>query len=226
MSNLPEKQQNQLPTLQELYEGDLNKLFKNEQFNLLMSQKPNEKWIKENKFAGNSKYIPVGVIETLLQRIFKCYRVEILREGTAFNSVYVTVRLHYTSPVTGEWEFHDGIGAVQLQVKQGSSAAQLENINNNAVMMAFPMAKSYALKDAAEHIGVLFGRDLNRKDTMQLTPNVNYNIQDEKEKLRLEKRLNECKDQLEIQALDYNLIQKYNLESLYNEKMLSYEPKH
>ena len=92
--------------------------------------------------------------------------------------------------------------------------------------MAFPMAKSYALKDAAEHIGVLFGRDLNRKDTMQLTPNVNYNIQDEKEKSRLEKRLNECKDQLEIQALDYNLIQKYNLESLYNEKMLSYEPKH
>jgi hypothetical protein len=223
MSNVPEKQINQLPTLQELYEGDVNLLFKNEQFNLLMSQKPNEKWIKENKFAGNSKYIPVGVIETLLQRIFKCYRVEILREGTAFNSVYVTVRLHYTSPVTGNWEFHDGIGAVQLQVKQGSSAAQLENINNNAVMMAFPMAKSYALKDAAEHIGAIFGRDLNRKDTMVLTPNVNNSIHDDKEKIRLENRINACANQLEIQALDYTLVQKYNLQSVYNDKMISYE---
>jgi hypothetical protein len=29
--------------------------------------------------------------------------------------------------------------------------------------MALPMAKSYAIKDACDHFGKLFGRDLNRK---------------------------------------------------------------
>jgi hypothetical protein len=33
-------------------------------------------------------------------------------------------------------------------------------------MKALPSAESYALKDAAEKIGDLFGRNLNRKDTI------------------------------------------------------------
>ena len=224
--NLPEYQKKQLPTLAELFEGNLEKLFKNEQLNQLVNAQPQPKWIKENKFAGNSKYIPVSIIETLLLRIFTKYRVEILNQGTAFNSVYVTVRLHYLCPVTNEWNFHDGIGAVQLQTKQGSSPAQLENINNNAVMMAFPMAKSYALKDAAEHIGVLFGRDLNRKDVLDYKPSTSIeSVTDEKEKKRIISRIEKAKTQNDIQAIPYDLITKHQLETLYNDAMLNFEPK-
>ena len=32
--------------------------------------------------------------------------------------------------------------------------------------MAAPAAKSYAIKDAVEHLGKMFGRDLNRSDTV------------------------------------------------------------
>jgi hypothetical protein len=32
--------------------------------------------------------------------------------------------------------------------------------------MAFPMAKTIAIKDAADHFGKLFGADLNRKDVI------------------------------------------------------------
>jgi hypothetical protein len=156
-----------LPVLADLYKvDDIATLFKTDQFNLLMNQAPEPKWVLENKFAGNSKYIPIGILETLLQRIFKEFRVEVLREGTMFNSVYVTVRLHYLHPISGQWGFHDGVGSAQIQTKSGSSPADLQNINNNAVMMALPMAKSYAIKDASDHFGRLFGRDLNRKDTM------------------------------------------------------------
>jgi hypothetical protein len=35
--------------------------------------------------------------------------------------------------------------------------------------MALPSAKSYAIKDAAEHFGAIFGRDLNRKDIIQFS---------------------------------------------------------
>ena len=36
--------------------------------------------------------------------------------------------------------------------------------------MAFPMAKTIAIKDACDHFGKLFGADLNRKDTIAFIP--------------------------------------------------------
>ena len=157
----------ELPILSELYDvANVDVLFKKDQFNLLMNQQPEPKWILTNAYAGNSKYIPIGIKETLLQRIFKEFRIEILREGTMFNAVYVTIRLHYLHPVTGEWSYHDGTGADQVQTKSGASAADLSSISNNAVAMSLPKAVSFAISDATDHLGKLFGRDLNRKDTM------------------------------------------------------------
>lgn len=158
-----------LPTLAELYSDNIEVAFKKDQLNLLANTEPKQDWVKTNTYANNAKYIPIGIVETLLQKLFKEFKVEVLREGVMFNSVYVTVRLHYLHPVSNEWSYHDGVGAVQLQTKKGFSPAELQNINNNAVMMALPMAKSYALKDAAEHIGKIFGRDLNRKDVLEYT---------------------------------------------------------
>jgi hypothetical protein len=90
-----------------------------------------------------------------------------------FNAVYVCIRLHYCNPASGQWEFQDGLGAQELQTKAGASAADLAAINKGAVMMALPIAESYAIKDASEKIGKLFGRDLNRKDTMGFAPDGN-----------------------------------------------------
>jgi hypothetical protein len=80
--------------------------------------------------------------------------------------VYATVRLHYLDPITGEWGYHDGTGAMPVQTDKGKSASDLAAIKSSAIQMALPAAVSYAIKDAAEHLGVLFGRDLNRKDTI------------------------------------------------------------
>lgn len=163
-----------LPKLADLYEiSKVEEAFKNDQFNALMNAEPRKEWVKQNKYAGNSNYIPVGIVETLLQKVFKTFTVEVIREGVMFNAVYVTVRIHLKHPVTGEMFFVDGVGAAELQTKSGASAADLSAINKGAVMMALPMAKSYALKDAAEHLGKLFGRDLNRKETMAYTTDAN-----------------------------------------------------
>lgn len=177
----------QLPKLSDLYSVEqAEKAFQVDTFNWLVNQVPNPKLIKENKYAGNSKYIPIGIIETMLQKLVKEFRIEVLREGALFNSVYVTIRLHYLHPVTKEWSFHDGTGAAELQTKSGASAADLGAINKGAVMMALPMAKSYAIKDAAEHFGALFGRDLNRKDILAFTTDSNLTDKfgNNKEKLK------------------------------------------
>lgn len=171
------KTKNELPIISELY--DLNNIdlaFKKDQFNLIMNQQPSPEWILTNKYAGNSKYIPIGIKETLLQRIFKEYKIEILREGTMFNAVYVTIRLHYLHPITGEWSFHDGTGADQVQTKAGASPADLASIGNNAVAMSLPKAVSFAISDATDHLGKLFGRDLNRDKQMAFAVDKNLDI--------------------------------------------------
>lgn len=126
----------------------------------------NTKWLKNHPTAKNVKYLPIDKIEMLLDMIFQEWRIEILNISQLAQSVCATVRVHYKNPITGEWSFHDGVGASPLQTNAGKSAADLANIKNNAVQLAAPAAKSYAIKDAVEHLGKMFGRDINRSDTV------------------------------------------------------------
>lgn len=154
------------PELSELFADNIEDAFKSEQLNLLLNTEPKALWVKEHPYIKNYRYLPIDKVEFLLRKIFKRYRIEITGQGTSFNGVYVTVRVHYLNPVIGDWDYHDGIGACQLQTAKGTSPADLANINNGALAMAFPIAKTVAIKDACDHFGKLFGSDLNRKDTL------------------------------------------------------------
>ena len=155
-----------LPSIKKLYSAELAEVAKHDEFVSLMNQPPAPEWVKEHPYIKGHKYLPIERVEFLLKSIFKNYRIEIIGQGTAFNGVWVTIRLHYVHPVTGDWQFHDGIGSVQLQTAKGTSPADLSNINNGALSMAFPLAKTLAVKDAADMFGKLFGADLNRKDVI------------------------------------------------------------
>ena len=154
-----------LPKIKDIYSDKLT-VQKDDVFVTLMNQPPQPKWIKEHPFIKGYKYLPIERVEYLLKTIFKRYRIEITGQGQSFNGVWVTVRVHYLHPITNEWDFHDGIGASQLQTSKGTSPADLGNINNGALSMAFPNAKTIAIKDACDHFGKLFGADLNRKDVI------------------------------------------------------------
>lgn len=160
----------QVPTLEEIFEGNHQQAFENERLNVLLNQEPKKEWVKEHPFIKGHRYIPIDKVEFMLKKIFGKYRIEILREGTSFNGVYVVVRVWYLHPVTNEMEYHDGIGACQLQTAKGKSAADLANINNGALSMAYPIAKTFAIKDACDHFGKIFGADINRKDTIGFLP--------------------------------------------------------
>jgi len=162
----PSASKNTLPTLAEIYSGNLETTARLEQFTLLLNQQPNPDWIVKHKFIKDYYYLPIDKVEYLLKVIFKEFKIEITGQGIAFNGVWVTVRVHYKHPITDEWMFHDGIGAEQLQTKKDTSPADLANINNGAVKMAFPIAKTVAIKDACDHFGTLFGSDINRKNPL------------------------------------------------------------
>jgi hypothetical protein len=62
--------------------------------------------------------------------------------------------------------WQDGLGAAPIHTKSGAKAMDWNEVNADSVMKAAPAAESYAVKDAAEKIGRIFGKDLNRKDLL------------------------------------------------------------
>jgi len=139
-----------------------------DKFRQYLNQAPAKSWIKEHPFAKDVDYLPIDKVEALLDAIFQDWKVEIKGVAQIAQSICVTVRLHYRHPLTGEWLFHDGVGATPLKTDKGYSAADLAHIKSDAVATGAPAAKAFAIKDAADHIGKIFGRDLNRKDTISL----------------------------------------------------------
>lgn len=169
MTEVTQYQKRALPKIEDLYK-DLETASKQNDLNKLLNFEPKPEWVKQNKFANNSNYIPVGIIEYLLTSIFIKWRVEVKQVQVIANSVQVTIRLYVLDPISGEWDWQDGIGASPIQTKQGAAATDFSQVNTAAVQMAAPAAESYAFKDAAEKFGKLFGKDLNRAENA-----INYN---------------------------------------------------
>lgn len=147
--------------------SDLAVIRKQEELTAALNQEPPKEWVKEHPYIKGYKYLPIERVEYLLKSLFKNnYKIEVIKTGMLLNCVEVTVRIHYKEPLTGEWFFHDGVGASEVQTKKDSGHLQMDmsNINKGAIVMALPNAKSVAIKDAADHLGKLFGSDLNRKD--------------------------------------------------------------
>lgn len=153
----------QLPKIQELY-TDLPEKGKQNDLNVLLNSEPNPKWLMEHPLARGIKYIPIERIEYLLTRVFIRWNVEVKSTQLIGNSVVVCVRLFYQDPLSMDMLWQDGLGASPLQTDKGAGATDFNALKNDAVMKAVPAAESYAVKDAAEKIGKLFGKDLNRGD--------------------------------------------------------------
>lgn len=131
--------------------------YKGDDFLKLINSQPPQAWIKTHP-SGGFKYLPVDKVELMLTRIFRFWQVEVISWAQIEQSIAVQVRLRYTNPVTGETCVQDGLGAAPI------------NSKNFNIQIALPAAESFALKDAAEKIGLIFGGNLNRKDTLGYTP--------------------------------------------------------
>lgn len=182
-----------LPTLADLID-DTNKelALKQDALNYLLNQPTPNGWIKEHPFVnidvlqpdGTKKkqalqYVPIERVKLTLTMIFREWNSEIISIQQIFNSVTVHVRLKVRNPLTGEWITHDGVGAVGVQTDKGASASDLSAIKQDAVTKAAPAAASYALKNAAEKLGSIFGGALQKYDLTAFTPVYNEDLKQE-----------------------------------------------
>jgi hypothetical protein len=195
-----------------------------EQLNVILSTPPPATWVKQHPFIKGYNYLPIDKVEYLLRRCFKKYQIEVIKTAQLFNAIEVTVRVHYLNPATNEMMYHDGVGAQELQTTKGSGNLNMDmsNVNKGAVMMALPIAKSIAIKDACDHFGDLFGANLNRKDIVQFTGDTELlsaeGIHNSKEKERVEKHILNANNVETLMQVE-SLVNKYELEIIYNDKM-------
>jgi hypothetical protein len=194
----------------------------------LLSKDPPETWIKTHPYIKGYRYLPIDKIEYLLRQIFREYEIEILREGESFNGVHVVVRVHYRDIVGGDMKFHDGIGATELQTIKGGVVSNFQDIKTGAISMAYPVAKTVAIKDACDHFGRLFGSDLNRKDLVEIkqpvttTKNIEQ-IQNEKEYTRKVKAIKNSETIHVLLKMKSHIGDDEKLNNLYNEKLKTFK---
>lgn len=162
-----------LPTIDEL--ANFEKGYELDALSVLLNQPPPTTWLKQHPTAKYKNeqgknvpvpYLPIDKVEYLLTKIFRLWWVEVREVKSIANSVVVTVRLWYINPLTQKEMFSDGVGATAIQTDSGAGAMEWDKAKAHGVQIAAPAAETYAIKDAAEKLGRLFGKDLARNNTM------------------------------------------------------------
>lgn len=189
-------------------EKQLSNLQNRDVFKKVINQNPPKQWIKNHPIAKGVKYLPIDKVELTLDTLFEEWRVEIKSINQLAQSIVCVVRLHYKDPITSEWSFQDGVGATPLKTNKGSSAADLSNIKNDAVATGAPSAKAFAIKDAADHIGNLFGRNINRKDAIGFSAMYDKSKQEETDNkiAELDKAIKLLKSSKTLEELKTNFL--------------------
>lgn len=211
-----------IPTLESLISESEDSLKENALM-VLLNQPPPEKWLKPHPIAKTKNdegkdvpavFLPINKVEYVLTRVYTKWWVEVKSVQVIANSVVVTVRLHVVNPLNGEYEWQDGVGAVAIQTNSGAGAMDWNQAKSSGVQMAAPAAETYAVKDAAEKFGKIFGRDLNRRDVLSYDNLLKNNMTNaEKEHERILLMIEDCKTVEEIvnfrESLSTELQEKY-----------------
>ncbi len=173
------KQKVKIPTVQELSKAYEDKTLTKEAATdgvlQIVNTPPPSAWLRDHPFVNVTeeiegkkrsrpyKYLTIERVEFLMNNIFKEWRTEVLNVLMIANAVTVTVRVHYKHPITKEWSCEDGVGASPIQTDKNAGASDWMKVKSDAVQKALPAAKSYAVKDACEGIGQIFGSNIERK---------------------------------------------------------------
>jgi len=123
----------------------------------VLNADPNPEWLEKETVneGGKNKDVynlSIEKAEFILNRLYKDVVIEVKDAKVTEGISIVSVRVHYTNRDNVRM-FQDGIA---------STSASGSNLR-----AMFPALKSVAIKDSLHHLGRIFGRDLNRKNTIK-----------------------------------------------------------
>ena len=133
-------------------------------FHTILNKPPNNNNVAINKFAGNSKYLPISFLEMNLDEMFfGLWQTKNFEHSVIANEVVCSLELEYFHPSAQTWLTRVGVGAAMIQQSKDSDITDLSAKIKNTLTKDFPHAKAQAFRNACLSIGKSFGRDLNRE---------------------------------------------------------------
>jgi hypothetical protein len=122
----------------------------------VLNEEPNPKIIKTYEGKDGAKYIPIGILQTMLDEVFDGYWSWESKIQLTDKTVAVSGNLHYTYA-------NENFKEYIAEVRSGVGAVSLKGDPN----MLVPIAEAFAFKNACKKIGKRFGADLNREETLE-----------------------------------------------------------
>ncbi len=133
-----------------------------EAFQMMLNQYPDKAEIQVNTQARNAKYLPIAVIERLLDENYSgLWQTANFRWEVIANEVVGSIDLQVFHPTAKIWITRTGAASAMIQTQKGQPIA-VEHKHPNTLVKDFPHLKTECLKNAAKSLGVRFGRSLNR----------------------------------------------------------------
>lgn len=114
---------------------------------------------------GKASFLPISFVEMTLDEIYLGqWETSDIQYSQIFNEVVGSGILTVWHPITGRAIRRAGFGAVVI-TQDKDAAIQDFNMTKkkNALDLAFPKLKAEITKNAAQTLGKIFGRDINRK---------------------------------------------------------------
>jgi hypothetical protein len=152
------------------------------------------------KFQGNSQYVPISHIQTLLDQLFfGLWQTKNFNYKVIGNELVGSIELFVYHPVIKEWLVRTGVSATQIRQSKGAQITDINSKIKNALEMDAPHLYADCIKSACKTLGPAFGRDLNRDfvDNYRslLSEHINKNVYNVKE---VEQQVKKISDRLEL----------------------------
>lgn len=121
---------------------------------------------------GKAKTLPISFIEMTLDEIFLGqWETSEPVYQQIFNEVVCTLVLTVWHPITDRAIRRTGFASVVITQDKDAAMADFNTTKKkNALDLAFPKLKAECVKNAAQSLGKVFGRDLNRKKADKFQP--------------------------------------------------------
>ena len=179
-----------------------------EQFNSKINQPPPQNELAKTP-DGKALSLPISFIEMKLDEIYLGqWGIQNFTTKVIANEVVGECELWVIHPVTELKIVRTGAAAIQIMVDkvpdglQGKErnewALNLSNKKASALDLGYPKLKAETLKNAAQSLGKLFGRDINRKLFDEYTPEYMPQIEAAEALLPIVERMKSCKTIAEL----------------------------
>jgi hypothetical protein len=123
---------------------------------------------------GKAYTLPISFVEMTLDEIyFGMWELTDPSYQQIFNEVVGTATLTVKHPITGDKIRRVGFASIIITQDSGANLADFNSTKKkNALDLSFPKLKAEILKNAAQSLGKIFGRDINRKKKDTFTPSL------------------------------------------------------